>query len=183
MEAVQLCCSLNDTLSQMVHLAIIAGLDCSRLNRYICIKLQILIILFESMTNWASLFTQPRQQARVDGIFHCSEEGDNAVPGLMEIFAESHRNLKLWTSWTWARKKLHLCSIITSAAASPLRRPYLKLKTPWAYGALHIFCTRSRKCFKDQSTRQPFIQYSELYVDEQKGSRHLDPWMLAITNK
>ena len=27
MEAVQLCGSLNDTLSQMVHLAIIAGLD------------------------------------------------------------------------------------------------------------------------------------------------------------
>ena len=53
-----------------------------------------LIVLFESMANWAGLFTQPRQEARVDCIFHCSEEGDNAVPGVMEIFAESHRNIK-----------------------------------------------------------------------------------------
>ena len=30
MEAVQLCYSLNDTVSQMVHLAIIAGLDWSQ---------------------------------------------------------------------------------------------------------------------------------------------------------
>ena len=51
MEAVQLCCSLNDTLSQMVHLAIIAGLDCSHFNRYRCIKLDVLIVLFKSMTN------------------------------------------------------------------------------------------------------------------------------------
>ena len=41
-EAVQLCYSLNDTLSQMVHLAIIAGLDCSHFNRYRCIKLEVL---------------------------------------------------------------------------------------------------------------------------------------------
>ena len=72
-EAVQLCCSSNDTLSQMVHLAITAGLDCSHLNWYICIKLQVLVVLFKSMTNWASLFTQPRQQALVDCILHCSE--------------------------------------------------------------------------------------------------------------
>ena len=44
MEAVQLCYSLNDTLSQMVHLAIIAGLDCSHFNRYRCIKLEVLIV-------------------------------------------------------------------------------------------------------------------------------------------
>ena len=55
------------------HLAITTGLDCSHLSRYICIKLQVLVVLFKSMTNWASLFTQPRQQARVDCIFHCSE--------------------------------------------------------------------------------------------------------------
>ena len=44
MEAVQLCYSLNDTLSQMVHLAIIAGLDCSHFNRYWCVKLEVLIV-------------------------------------------------------------------------------------------------------------------------------------------
>ena len=78
-EAVQLCCSLNDTLSQMVHLAITTGLDYSHLNRYICIKLQALVVLFKGMTNWASLFAQPRQQVRVDCIFLCAEEGDTAV--------------------------------------------------------------------------------------------------------
>ena len=72
-EAVQLCCSLNDTLSQMVHIAITAGLDCSHLNRHICIKLQVLVVLFKSMANWASLFTQARQQARGYCILHCSE--------------------------------------------------------------------------------------------------------------
>ena len=30
----------------------------------------------------------------MDCIFHCSEEGDTAVPGLMENFAESHGNLR-----------------------------------------------------------------------------------------
>ena len=34
MEAVQIYYSLNDTFSQMVRLAIIAGLDCSHFNRY-----------------------------------------------------------------------------------------------------------------------------------------------------
>ena len=126
MEAVQLCCFLNDTLSQMVHLAIITGLDYSHLNRYICIMLQVLIVLFKSMANWASLYSQPRHQAHMDCIFHCSDEGDSLVPGLMENFAESHINLKssqFYTSLkTWARTKLHLCSIITSAAASSLWR-------------------------------------------------------------
>ena len=51
MEAVQLCYSLNDTLSQRVHLAIIAGLDCSHFNRCRCIKLGVLIVIFKSMTN------------------------------------------------------------------------------------------------------------------------------------
>ena len=119
-------CSLNDTFPQMVHPVITTGLDCSHLNRYICITLQVLIILFKSMTNWASLCSQPRQQTRMDCIFHCSVEGDTSVPGLMENFAESHRNLKssqFYTSFkTWARKKLHLCSIITGAAASSLWR-------------------------------------------------------------
>ena len=50
MEAVQLCYSLNDTLSQMVHLAIIAGLDCSHFNRYRCIKLEVLIV--HSLKAW-----------------------------------------------------------------------------------------------------------------------------------
>ena len=50
-EAVQLCYSLNDTLSQVVHLAIIAGLDCSHVNRYRCIKLEVFVVLFKSMTN------------------------------------------------------------------------------------------------------------------------------------
>ena len=51
MEAVQLWHSLNDTLSQMAHLATIAGLDCSHFNSYRCIKLEVLIVLFKSMTN------------------------------------------------------------------------------------------------------------------------------------
>ena len=34
------------------------------------------------------------QQARMDCVFLCSEEGSTAVPGLMENFAESHRNQK-----------------------------------------------------------------------------------------
>ena len=125
-QAVQLCCSLNDTLSQMVHQAITAGSDCSHLNMYICIKLQVLVVLFKSMTNSASLFTQPRQQARVDCNspmfrvrWHCSTltQGNicwkpkkSKVIPVLDIFK------------TWARKKLHLCSIIISAAASPLWR-------------------------------------------------------------
>ena len=44
MDVVQLCYSLNDTLSQVVHLAIIACLDCSHFNRYRCIKLEVLIV-------------------------------------------------------------------------------------------------------------------------------------------
>ena len=44
MEDVQLCYSLNDTLSQVVHLAIIACLDCSQFNRYRCIKLEVFIV-------------------------------------------------------------------------------------------------------------------------------------------
>ena len=51
MEAVQLRYSLNDTLSQMVHLAIIAGVDWSHFSRYRCIKPEVLIVLFKSMTN------------------------------------------------------------------------------------------------------------------------------------
>ena len=38
-EAVHLCYSLNDTLSQTVHLAIIAAFNCSHFNRCKCIKL------------------------------------------------------------------------------------------------------------------------------------------------
>ena len=78
----------------MMHLAITAAIYCSHLNRYICIKLQVLAVLFKSMTNSASLFTQPRQQARVDCILHCSEYGDTAVHWLKEIFDESQINLK-----------------------------------------------------------------------------------------
>ena len=51
MEAVQLCYSLDGTFSQMVHLAIFAGLDCSHFNRYRCIKLDVLIVFFKGMTN------------------------------------------------------------------------------------------------------------------------------------
>ena len=65
-EAVQLCYSLNDTLSQTVHLAIIAGLNYSHFNRCKCIKLEVLIVLFKSMTNKASLYIYPRQQAPVN---------------------------------------------------------------------------------------------------------------------
>ena len=37
------------------------------------------------MTNWASLCTQPRQHIRMDYIFHRSEEGDSAVPGVITV--------------------------------------------------------------------------------------------------
>ena len=56
-EAVQLCYSLNDTLSQMVHLAIIAGLDCSHFNRYRCIKLEVLIVLFKKHDELSKFIT------------------------------------------------------------------------------------------------------------------------------
>ena len=37
----------------------------------------------------------------------------------------------------------------------------------WARHALHVFCTRSRKYLKDQSMRQPLVQFLELQADEQ----------------
>ena len=164
-EAVQLCCSLDDTLSQMVYLAITAGLDCSHLNRYICIKLQVLVVLFKrrriefmhrtkaasSRALHSSLFRVRWNCSTLTQGNLCWKPKKSKVIPVLDIFK------------TWARKKLHLCSIIISAAASPLwwkcQRPYLTLSTPWPYDAPQIFCTRSRKCLKDHSTRQPSIQY------------------------
>ena len=56
-EAVQLCYSLNDTLSQMVQLAIIAGLDCNHFNRYRCIQLEVLIVLFKKHDELSKFIT------------------------------------------------------------------------------------------------------------------------------
>ena len=63
---------------------------------------------------------------------------------------------------------------------------YLKLSTPWACDAIHVFCTRSRKYFKDKSMIQ--LAFSTVFRaacrwTDLKVSKHLDPWMLAITNK
>ena len=169
-------CSLIDTLSQMVHLAIIAGLYCSHLSRYIWIELQMLIVLFESMTNWASLFTQPTEGNKLAWIAF------STVQKVIMQYRDSWKSLlkatEIWSHPSYRHgvedmdkeeitsvQYHHKCHSISTL--KKMLKAYLKLSTPWAYDALHIFCTRSRKCLKDQSTRQPFIQYSELHVDQQ----------------
>ena len=61
---------------------------------------------------------------------------------------------------------------------------HLKLSTIWAYNALHIFCTRPRKYLKDQTeTTFRTVFRAVCRWTDLKGSKHLDPWMFATTNK
>ena len=59
---------------------------------------------------------------------------------------------------------------------------YLKLSTTCAYDALHVFCTTW--IFKRPKYETAFrtVFRAACRWTDLKGSKHLDPWMLAITN-
>ena len=181
--AVQLCYSLNDALSQMVHLAIIAGLDCSHFNRYRCIKLEVLIVLFKT---W-----------RIRQVYNLAKTAGSC--GLHFPLFKSRWHCSTWTHgklcWKPRKSKPQKSKVIsvldiikdmgkaeiTSVQCSHkchsifiLKKMLKAIKTfsiwTWTrHGRMmpHMSSAQDQGNLKDQSMRQPLVQYSELHVDEQ----------------
>ena len=194
---IQLCYYLNDTLSQVVHLAIIACLDCGHFNRFRCIKLDVLIV---------------KKEWRIKQVYNLTKTASSC--GLHFPLFRTRWYCSTWTHgkhcWKPRKSKLQKSKIISvldiikdmgkeEITSVQYRHKFHRIFTfkkmlkaiktfstrNWARHALHVFCTRSRKYLEGPKYETAFstVFRAACRWTDLKGSKHLDLSMLAIIIK